>query len=559
MDEMFSYGLANSNYQPFVEKGEDANAYGIDEFMSEYGAGNNAIELLGNLAKDLKILSSKSFRFKETPIYEAYRIAQTNNNAVQKTSWLSGDYFKRYLTVTKGEGFNYASVYYNQRADVHPPLYYMLLHTICSFTPEKFSKWQAFVVNLVAFWIALILLFHIAEKNFGGADTALLVSCIFGVSSVGLSGLTFFRMYMWLTVWTLAYVDLHLFFKRCNWKLTKGRKAGLVALTVLGYLTHYYFVLFAGFTMLTVIGLMIMDGKQKQIVEYVRQFIWSAMIGLAVWPFSVKHVFRDYRGQEAWEAFGNAKGIWNGIKWAISCVRDKVFVKSAVFLWIFVALAVVGFVLSFVVERDAEVHADRKKMFLSFLPAGLYIVTVGAIAPLRSPRYFMNVLPLFMLMVVVVMKYLLRILTSCRKWIRRIVVAILGTAYGIWISCFVIPVETLEYSEQESFVVKEDTACVYVVPDGYYAIYTSDAVWLSKCSRVALIGESEVSFLETAPWDAQANQGVGENVIVVLSPYLTDMDQTLEEVKTAMKLENVKEFEASLDSNYMRRYRFSNQ
>ena len=44
--------------------------------------------------------------------------------------WLDGEEFQDYMTVQQGEKFSYASVYDNQTQDVHPPLYYMSMHTI---------------------------------------------------------------------------------------------------------------------------------------------------------------------------------------------------------------------------------------------------------------------------------------------------------------------------------------------------------------------------------------------------------------------------------------------
>ena len=56
------------------------------------------------------------------------------------SEWVSGDYFKEYLEVSEAERFKYGSVIFNQKNDVHPPLFYAILHTICSFFPNTFSK-----------------------------------------------------------------------------------------------------------------------------------------------------------------------------------------------------------------------------------------------------------------------------------------------------------------------------------------------------------------------------------------------------------------------------------
>ena len=136
LDEVYTYGFANSNYLAYLERGDEG--YTQESFMLEYGAGNNVIDLVKNLWKDMGILIDAKFELKATPIYQAYldmKQAQIDN---QKTSWLSGQYFADYLAVEEGTGFNYGSVYMNQRADVHPPLYYILLHTVSSFLKGYF-------------------------------------------------------------------------------------------------------------------------------------------------------------------------------------------------------------------------------------------------------------------------------------------------------------------------------------------------------------------------------------------------------------------------------------
>ena len=46
-------------------------------------------------------------------------------------------FYKNYLVVNINSRFNYYKVWENQSKDVHPPMYYVFLHTIYSFFPEK--------------------------------------------------------------------------------------------------------------------------------------------------------------------------------------------------------------------------------------------------------------------------------------------------------------------------------------------------------------------------------------------------------------------------------------
>ena len=56
--------------------------------------------------------------------------------------------FNNYLTANKNSRFNFTRVWENQAKDIHPPFYYILLHSICSLFPGKFSRWYAGSINI---------------------------------------------------------------------------------------------------------------------------------------------------------------------------------------------------------------------------------------------------------------------------------------------------------------------------------------------------------------------------------------------------------------------------
>ena len=61
--------------------------------------------------------------------YEPY-IYSSDNDLYAKNSnkWIKGQILKNYLSVQKGERFSFGSVYYNMSCDTHPPLYFFVLH-----------------------------------------------------------------------------------------------------------------------------------------------------------------------------------------------------------------------------------------------------------------------------------------------------------------------------------------------------------------------------------------------------------------------------------------------
>ena len=77
-----------------------------------------------------------------------------------------------YVAVTEGEGFDFGSVYYNQAMDVHPPLYYWLFNAVSSLFPNSFSKWTGLALDYVIYMLALLCLYRLVKTLFGSRDIA---------------------------------------------------------------------------------------------------------------------------------------------------------------------------------------------------------------------------------------------------------------------------------------------------------------------------------------------------------------------------------------------------
>ncbi|MBQ4147915.1 MAG: glycosyltransferase family 39 protein, partial [Prevotella sp.] len=146
IDEIYTYGLSNSEYKPFV------------------------YDISGGDLTDQTITKQQ---------------------------------FLDYLTVQEGEQFHFGSVYYNQTQDVHPPLYYWLIHTVSSFFPDSFSKWIGLGINGVVFAATLVVLFLLTQKLFENRRLAVLTAALYGLSTIALSTMLMIRMYMLLTFFTV--------------------------------------------------------------------------------------------------------------------------------------------------------------------------------------------------------------------------------------------------------------------------------------------------------------------------------------------------------------------
>ena len=259
--------------------------------------------------------------------YSYYSSNKTYGLYPSDREWKDTDQIISEFMVEEGQGFSYGLVKAMQSFDVHPPLYYMILHTICSLFPGSFSKWMGLSLNLFFFGICYLLLLkishHIFDKN---QKMVLFTGLLFGFQSGVLSGILFIRMYMLLTVWCMAIILWHSnFWKE---KLHMGIKNSIIlmALVFLGFLTHYYFAVFL-FFVCAFTCLYEWWGRKnlKQSILYGTVVCFALGLAVLYYPASLRHIFRGYRGTEATGAFFDLSNTKLRLEFFLQLMNDSVF------------------------------------------------------------------------------------------------------------------------------------------------------------------------------------------------------------------------------------------
>lgn len=273
-------------------------------------------------------------------------------------AWYDGRLFTDAYSVHPGEQFGYGKVWANQAGDVHPPLWYAALHTICSFFPGEFSKWFSLAVNILCIPFAIILFYKsMLLMNHKNENFALMASFVYGVSTGTIKVVLFLRMYTMMQLWCLLILYLHLKSikeEKLNWKdyLLLGIGA------FLGTMTHYYFLAFL-FVLAVCFGIYLL--KHKRFMEtalYCVTMAITAVISIAVYPAMLKHIFGGYRGDET---LNNLKGglsdFFGAFKTISTEVLTDIFGNPVVgFLML---VAVIGYILIAGVCKLVK-HSERK-------------------------------------------------------------------------------------------------------------------------------------------------------------------------------------------------------
>ena len=104
---------------------------------------------------------------------EAYSLGLANYDKVEiqdsedfYNQWHNGEYYEDYLAVQDKDIGKYKQVYENQKNDVHPPIYYLLLRIAMGFSVNNYSKWPGIILNMIIYIFITIFMYFILQKLF---------------------------------------------------------------------------------------------------------------------------------------------------------------------------------------------------------------------------------------------------------------------------------------------------------------------------------------------------------------------------------------------------------
>ncbi len=202
--------------------------------------------------------------------------------------WFNGETFLNFLTVQKGEGFAYDRVYYNNSLDAHPPFYYFLLHTICSFTPNVFTMWQGILLNILCFIGAQIFLYLISLRLFKNRLLACIPVLFYGFSPTAIDTVLFIRMYALITMLTTILMYLHLRLLQDGASIPIIVLCGVV--TFLGVFTQYFFAPLAALMALSYGIYGLVKKQYKHTIIYVLVMLFSVALVFLVYPAAILQI-----------------------------------------------------------------------------------------------------------------------------------------------------------------------------------------------------------------------------------------------------------------------------
>ena len=388
------------------------------------------------------------------------------------------------FTVKGNKRFDYANVFINQAHDVHPPLYYILIHTVSSLFPDLSIIILGLLINVplacLTFWQFFKITQLLEVRSVTGI--ALCAAYVLGMAYVN-NAVVFLRMYALLGVWINFLIIIFLKHPASE----KGRLRYYISLGAVilgGALTHYYFLVYA-FLICAVYA--VLTALKKNWSKLFLSFIPAAAAAVAayfIFPAAVYHLLESYRGKEAIE---NAAGadLWKNLR------TDIFNINKAAFGGLFAVIMIVCICLLIMarLRRGSALLGIRLERYIILLvPACAYMIVIAKIAPFRQMRYYIGVIgPLFIAIFSLMAVIARQMFRSGDLFIALLSAIILCVSYRDGLSWL----RTDAARPLQILSEHEDAACLYIY----------DRKWKIAPNFPELRGFKDVVFVSWENWD----------------------------------------------------------
>ncbi len=388
-----------------------------------------------------------------------------NNEQFVMGEWVDSYSLWNRITVEPEHRFSYASVNRNTSADVNPPLHYYILHTICSFFPNTFSKWYCFAINIICFVIGQVYLYLLTDKLVRGSKLASFSSVILYGFGVGCFNTTsYLRMYSMATCLAIvfSYYSFILFENRRN--VNKKKMLFLFIAIFLScffgsYSLHLFLVYAFGITICYTIYYLFSRNWKL--------FIWhgiccAASVGISflLVPSTSTHAFQSAEvytyAQQMYPQKWQYRLLWYIMTKDLFGLHTNAWPKP-IFSYVLLVIVIALFILvpfCFIFRREKWFKTSVKKIFtyskeifkqiknfqFGLIPLGFATLFLLLIISYRASvytmqwyidRYMFICYPAFVVFVICVVYYVVNLLSK-NKMTANIIVLILSIIFAVW-------------------------------------------------------------------------------------------------------------------------------
>lgn len=278
------------------------------------------------------------------------------------------------------ETFSLKNVWLNQSIDVHPPLYYLIFHIWGLLTHNFLGLKTGILLNILLHIVNIGIIYLIFKELLNKESMVLIGSGLYALNPIVLGNVLYIRMYVLFSTFIFLLILLLL----REWpkeKTSKHFHLKLGGISILGTLTHYYFLIYLFFSC-CVWGLrLLVRNKGKEALKFIGTMLISGGICVAIFPYMLQQIFTGNRGQESVSKLLDSSWLFN-IRF-FGGAFDKI---SGGFSIAILSIAVLILLYKIAAENFKMTNAGAG-FYIILAPGIFYFLVVSKIAVMQATRY----------------------------------------------------------------------------------------------------------------------------------------------------------------------------
>lgn len=409
----------------------------------------------------------------------------SNTSRGELSSLKSGDtysgeeFFNKLFVVNDGTRFNVSNVFDNQVKDVHPPLYYLIVNMLCSiFSDADSLQVIGLGINIVLAVLCYFIFIKILDLFTNDNHVSVVISFLFCLSYAFLNTVMFMRMYMLLMLFTTLLIYTLLKYPPTAVRHPVGFYISLFLISVLGCLTHYYYIILFCSACFVYGILLIRCKKIKELVCGIFAAVSSLGVALLVFPAMYDHIFKGYRGTGSFEKAKSVEFI-SDLSEYIKIIDDYLFGGILLIL-----LVCIIFALS-LQDKVSFRNQNTDKYILLVVPAIISFLLVAKTAPYQKERYVSYIFFCFYFFVFILLYKIFRFYRK-QAWISVLLIGIICLIGNL--DCYPL---TMQYKEEK---INRDTIASLNCANTLCLYFYTNSKWKIRANCLELKELDEIIF-----------------------------------------------------------------
>ena len=270
----------------------------------------------------------------------------------------------------------------------------------------------------------------------------ILAVLLYGLSTGALASVLLIRMYCLLSCLCVALLSMHVE----KWKehgFDRSNK-GLIAITVLGFLTQYFFLFYCILLAAVTAAGLLCSKRMRELWIYIRSMVVAAVIGLVLFPFAIADVFSSGRGVEALDNLASGFAGYGARLLAFARILADRTVGDLLLGAGCVTAVVLAVVLWYRRHKGQELSMSREVrgiLCMLIIPVVGYYLLASRMSPYLVDRYVMPMFPMIALLLALLLCCLGKRLAKVSGWKGRLV--------GIGLMALIIVVQGLRLASYD--------------------------------------------------------------------------------------------------------------